>query len=251
LSIQKKVVIAAPVLARNTDEAERLLSSVTALTGYGLPVILADGGSAPGFVDRLRAIPGVTAVLSVSDPDLRMVAQVQAAMRRAAEYAPDYILYTEPDKHDFFRTAFGSFANAQNVTVPEPGIIVAARDIASFATFPAGQQLTESLFNTLGANVLRLPTGTDLLYGPLLLHADLARHIDLLRENVGWGWRPFLMAVCRRLTMPLAVYTGDLPCPEDQRREDDEPARIYRMEQMAQNVRGLALGLKSALGPDG
>jgi hypothetical protein len=65
------------------------------------------------------------------------------------------------------------------------------------------------------------------------------------RQDIGWGWRFFLLAVARRLGFPIRRFVADLPCPPEQRGEDDTRSCIYRMEQLAQNVRGLALGLRS------
>jgi hypothetical protein len=132
--------------------------------------------------------------------------------------------------------------------VDDAGIVVPMRDEASFATFPAAQRLPESLFNRLAAATLGLPSGADVLYGPLLIHGKLVPHVSRIEEACGWGWRTFLLAVCHRLGVPIRTWTADLPCPEDQRGENDEAARLYRIAQMAQNVRGLELGLRVAVG---
>jgi hypothetical protein len=66
-----------------------------------------------------------------------------------------------------------------------------------------------------------------------------------LHDDLGWGWRPYLMAVTLRLGHRLVCLESDFQCPEHQRGEDEPAARIYRMEQLAQNVKGLAMGLKA------
>jgi hypothetical protein len=240
-----RVAVAAPILARTDAEADLLVGSVAALAAHGLPTFLVDGGSPSGFVDRLRAAaPGVT-VEPVRDGSLRLVSQIQQALPLAAEHA-DYILYTEPDKRWFFESALWRLLRDAPLA-NRPGIVVPARDAASFATFPAGQRLPESLFNRLAAENLSLPDGADVLYGPLLIRADLVPYVGRLREAVGWGWRTYLLAVARRLGAAITLWPADLPCPADQRGEEDEQSRLYRIAQMAQNVRGLELGLREPL----
>jgi hypothetical protein len=127
----------------------------------------------------------------------------------------------------------------------ERWVIVAARNAESFATFPQGQQLTETLLHRLCAETWGIDG--DFTYGPLLIHPDLVPYVEAITDDIGWGWRIYLMAICQRLGKRIALYTADLPCPIEQRGENDMRHRIYRMEQLAQNVKGLALGMKVPL----
>ncbi|NJN98882.1 MAG: hypothetical protein HC875_34695 [Anaerolineales bacterium] len=52
------------------------------------------------------------------------------------------------------------------------------------------------------------------------------------------------MGVAQRLGLAVRHFTLDLPCPPEQRDEDDKKARLYRLEQLAQNARGLVLGAR-------
>jgi hypothetical protein len=150
------------------------------------------------------------------------------------------VLYTEPDKGWFFANRLTGFLNTTRQH--EAGVVAAARDEASFATFPPFQQTTETLLNQLCAATWDQPG--DFVYGPLLIRPDLLPFLDAVPNDLGWGWRLFVMAVSHRLGLGVATLTDDLPCPPEQRGENDERSRIYRMEQLAQNVRGLALGMK-------
>jgi hypothetical protein len=238
------LAIATMTWAREPDEAEQLFGAVEQLSHHGVPVVIADGGSTvTGFTDRLRRLPGVSLVLPRLGPG-RLVGQVQAALEGAENLGADHILYTEPDKHEFFSGGLDDFL-ATLSSQPDAGMLLASRNAASFATFPAGQQLTESLFNRLAAEALGV--ASDTLYGPLLLRSQLVPHITHLHEDLGWGWRPYLMALTQRQGLPIVCREGAYPCPPAHREEDDLEARIYRMEQLAQNVRGLALGLKASL----
>jgi hypothetical protein len=238
------LAIATVTWARAPEEAEQLFGAVEQLSHHGVPVVIADGGSSvTGFTDRLRRLPGVSLVLPRLGPG-RLVGQVQAALEGAGNLGADHILYTEPDKHEFFSGSLDDFLTTLE-SQPDAGMLLASRDAGSFATFPAGQQLTESLFNQLVQEALGV--ASDTLYGPLLLRSELVSHITHLHEDVGWGWRPYLMAITQRLGFPIVCRQGNYPCPTAHLEEDDLEARIYRMEQLAQNVRGLALGLKASL----
>jgi hypothetical protein len=234
------VAAALPVRARTPAEAALLRDSLLRLGTHGLPMVVSDAGSTPEFAAFLAALPGARVVAPVR-PGL--LGQVQAALRGARDLGARRILYTEPDKLWFFVNRLGDFLAADRVRGGD-GVLVAARDDASFATFPAGQRLTERLLRELCADALGTG-GYDVTYGPLLLDPALVGHVEAVDDPaLGWGWRVFVLAAARRLGMPLRFFADDLPCPPEQRGEDDECSRIYRTEQLAQNVRGLALGLK-------
>jgi len=230
--------------ARAPEEAEQLFNAVEQLSHHAVPVVIADGGSTvSGFTDRLRRLPGVSLVLPRLGPG-RLVGQIQAALEGAENLGAEHILYTEPDKHEFFSRSLDDFLVTLQAH-PDAGMVLASRDAASLATFPAGQRLTESLFNKLVEEALGVHGDT--LYGPLLLRSELVSHVTHLHEDLAWGWRPYLMAVTHRLGLPIVCHEAAYPCPADQREENELEARIYRMEQLAQNVRGLASGLKASL----
>ena len=234
------ITIATMTLARTGGEADRLYRSLQALSALGLPIAVADGGSGDEFTARVRDIPRV----SLHTPHLgggpRLLTQIQAVLDAASETNPAYVLYTEPDKEWFFTHRAPEFIRAIDEH-PSVGVLVAARNEASFATFPPGQQLPERLFNELCGDTLGAPG--DYLYGPLLIRRDLLPLVQRIQEDVGWGWRPYVMAAAHGRGAHVRCHVADLPCPVDQRDENDRAARVYRMRQLSQNVHGLALGL--------
>ncbi len=232
------ITIAAPILARNEEEAEFLAGSVERLAAHG-PVILADGGSIDGFTRRLSSIAGVE-VYSTAGEGPRLAAQVNQALTTASDRDCRYVLYTEPDKRWFFENGLAQFLTARPEDLSAPGVYLPARDTKSFESFPPGQQLPEKLFNTLAADTLGVET--DFLYGPLLIQRDLVPVLEGLPPDIGWGWRIFLLTAAVRLGQSFTTWEAYLPCPPEQQGEDNERSRTYRLEQMAQNVRGLALG---------
>ncbi|MBC8102680.1 MAG: hypothetical protein H7Z41_08850 [Cytophagales bacterium] len=238
------ITIAAPILARTESEAQILLQSVRSLARQALPLFFADGGSIPGFREDLAKISRVT-VRQTPGEGPRLVSQVRQALDAAQETRTPYILYTEPDKQWFFENRLETFLSNATTDASEVGIYLPARDAASFATFPRVQQTPEQLFNALAAETLGRQA--DLLYGPLLLRRDLVPLLDPLPPDLGWGWRTFLVVAAHRHGLPLVTWEADLPCPEEQRGEGDEQSQTYRLEQLAQNIRGLVLGRKELL----
>jgi hypothetical protein len=80
----------------------------------------------------------------------------------------------------------------------------------------------------------------DYTYGPFLLNSRLVPYLDHIKEDIGWGWRPYLFSVADRLGLEVAATTQNFQCPPDQQ-EDDAKERIYRMRQLEQNIRGIVL----------
>lgn len=238
------VCIATITLARSPSEEALLYESLGSLSRHGIPTLVADGGSREEFTRRIAGIPGIDLAPKIPTRAPRLVSQVQTALAEAARGDCRYILYTEPDKKWFFENRMSDFL-ATPAEHEGAGMIIASRDVASFGTFPEGQQLTERVTNELCEGVLGIRG--DFFYGPLLLHRDLVPQVLEISEEIGWGWRPFAMVVTRKMGLPVVCWEADLPCPEEERGEDDPKSRAYRMEQLAQNARGLALGIKLGL----
>lgn len=239
-------MIAAPVWARDAGEADRLHAALRSLAQHRLPVVLADGGSEESFLGRLADLPHVQLAPARPTPAPRLLGQIQRALAQASTLGPRHVLYTEPDKQWFFENRLADFVAQATHTNPA-GVVLAARDTSSFATFPPFQRATESLFNQLCLEALGLEG--DFLYGPFLISDALLPHLARIEEDLGWGWRPFVIAVAHRLGLPVSFVVADLPCAREQRGEDDSQSRLYRLDQLAQNVKGLAHGMRYSLEP--
>ena len=120
----------------------------------------------------------------------------------------------------------------------QSGIFLASRSVGGFATFPSFQKMTETTINNCCAEVIGKPL--DFTYGPFLLNSNLVPYLDLVKEDVGWGWRPYTFIIASRLGYNVDAYVSDFFCPGDQR-DDDPKERIYRMRQLEQNIRGIVL----------
>lgn len=238
MNIFEDLAVAMPTLARTEPEAAALAKSIQTLLASGFRVVAADGGSHSFLLEYLRGAAGVT--LIEVPPGSGLVNQVRSALKVAGTWRPGRILYTEPDKRWFFEHRLGEFLNFSE-REETPGLVLASR--VDLSSFPETQRLTERLANELIGHALGV--GGDFLYGPIVLDPRLVSRLDEIPNDLGWGWRIYLMALSHRLGLRLRVWGADLPCPEAQRGENDFSAQIYRMEQMAQNVRGLALGLKA------
>ena len=228
---RSQVAVATIAWARDDGEERLLRSALTALSQIDLPVAVADKGNRPAFTEFLRALPGFTVVVPEGNS---MLAQVRASVRVAAATGREFILYTEPDKQQFFTSGLPAFLAA--IPAGRTGVALAARSSRAFATFPPIQQYTERVINELWERFGAEPG--DYSYGPMAMHRALVPILEPLSGEVGWGWRHFMVGAARRLGYEVLTIEGDYPCPPDQRNEDDGE-RVHRVRQLAQNVEGL------------
>jgi hypothetical protein len=232
-----KAIIATITWARTADEEQRLKACLSVLSGLGPPVVVADGGSGPAFMAFLRSLPNVT-IVAPERPGL--VGQVLASLNGALARDPSFIVYTESDKQRFFERHLRDFIEGTPEDA-EIGTAIAARDAASFATFPETQRSTEGAINRLFAREIGL--SADFCYGPLIINPALVPSLSGLDAGLGWGWRFYLMGRARRAGYAVHVHEAHLPCPPDQR-EDDLAERVHRLRQLSQNLQGVVLALQ-------
>jgi len=229
--MEKQIAIATITWARDESEDALLRSSLPHLAAIGLPVFITDGGSGTGFIEFLKGFPQ----FSVLKTEARGVwAQAGNSARKAYEAGADYILYTEPDKKAFFEHALPNFL-AEVKPDEDAGIILASRSAAAFSTFPSFQQMTETTINNCCAEVTS--NRQDYTYGPFLMHRKLVPSLQLVQDDIGWGWRPYVFCIAQRLGYNIRNVTGEFNCPEEQK-QDSAAERIYRMKQLLQNIQG-------------
>lgn len=247
-AVPSSVGIVTMTLARTVSEARQLEAALRTLSGLGLPVWAGEGGSMPGFAERIEALSNVQVCPLANGCKPTLVRQVRTAFGKALESDCTWFLYTEPDKRAFF--ANGLLTLAQASAAPDsaaPGLVLAARTPRGFATFPEGQRIAEGLMNRICGEALGQEG--DYTYGPMLIHRRLARDVERIPENLGWGWRFFLMALARQLRMGIVLRKVGRPCPRSQRGEDDARSRDYRLRQLIENMTGLANGWTFLLDP--
>lgn len=234
---KSKISVATITWARDAREEQVLRESLASLAVLNIPVFLSDGGSGQAFLDFVNSFPHFTLV---APPDQGLWAQARTSLKAALASQPEFICYTEPDKADFFRLALPAFL-AQAPDQQQVGVVLASRSAAGFATFPAFQQATETTINQCCAEIIG--PSVDYTYGPFLLRPELVTYVDLLPEDIGWGWRPFIFGVAHRQGYQVASWQADLACPPDQR-QDSPAERHYRIRQLSQNIEGLLLSTK-------
>lgn len=230
--------IATITWARNRDEEGLLLTAISELTTFGLPLFVTDGGSSGEFIRQLQSMPQVQVSQSKG-----LWPQAKNSLTEAVRSGAETILYTEPDKLAFFRDHLPQLLATKRAE--NTGVVLASRSPNALATFPPFQQMTETAINNCCAEV----TGqaTDYCYGPFLFSSSLLSSLDPLPDNCGWGWRPFLFVTAHRLGLAIDVFQGDLVCPPEQR-ADDATERVYRMKQLSQNIDGIVLAASQEVG---
>jgi len=232
------ICVATVTWARDADEEELIRRALTKLAAAELPIVVADGGSSSAFVSSLRRVPHLT----FAEPEGRgLVAQVKATLAAAASLQREFILYTESDKLMFFEQKLETFL-LNRPAADDVGVVISARNDESFATFPRTQRVTEAAINALTGDFVGRPG--DYSYGPFLMNRRLAKFLDPVPADIGWGWRHYQFAVAARLGLQVVHVVDDLPCPQDQRADVE---REHRLKQLTQNVNGLLLGMEVPL----
>jgi hypothetical protein len=226
--------------ARNDEEEKLLRQSLQELAQLERPVYITDGGSDSSFIDFLKSFPNFV-VLKAEEKGVW--AQAKKSLSEAYQSGSRFILYTEPDKLDFFKNDL--LRMLDEVTVDEQsGVITASRSAKGFATFPAFQQMTETTINNCCSEVIG--DNVDYTYGPFILNRRLVSYLNLIQEDIGWGWRPYIFAMAKRFGYKVEAFKEDFSCPPLQQ-EDNAKERIYRMKQLAQNIQGLVLSTSVAI----
>lgn len=174
-----------------------------------------------------------------------MLAQTKRSLHGALQLGSRYILYTESHKRLFFEHGLGEFL-AHALIQSQVGVVVASRSAASFATYPTSQQYTETVINQLVGQVIG--QHGDFSYGPMLIHRALIPSLKFFTEDIGWGWRHYIMGIAHRLGYSIVQWTGGLPCPPDQR-ADSQAELVLRMRQLSQNLEGLVLAMTISQAP--
>jgi hypothetical protein len=231
---QNDITIATMTWARDAQEEKLLRESLPLLAEMEMPVFVTDAGSGEEFLSFLRGFPNFT-VFEADKPGLWP--QIRRSLMAAHESERAFIFYTESDKRDFFRDHLIQFL-ADAPDDENIGVALATRSAASFATFPAFQQYTETTINRCCAEV----TGKkfDFTYGPFLLNRHLVPHFPGAENNIGWAWRSFAFGLASRSGYRIEQIIGEFPCPAEQR-EDSKKDRLYRMRQLSEHLEGLLL----------
>jgi len=232
----KATAIATMTAARSDWEADILGAAIEQLSQLGMPIFAADAGSIAAFTDRVRRV----SQLEFWEEGTTLVRQIKACFRRVLRTDHRVVLYTEPDKTEFFESGARFFL--EETRGCRAAACIAARDRESFATFPPVQRSAERAFNDVANNALGI--ATDMLYGPLVLDLELAAtYLDQLPDDLGWGWRTYVIARCVLAGKRVATVVGPFRCPLKQRTENSRD-RAYRLTQLKQNVEGLRLALE-------
>jgi len=226
--------------ARDAGEEKLLRQSLHELSKLNIPAFITDGGSGIDFQHYITSFPNFTLL----QPKTKgLWPQVQTSLKAALNTGAQFILYTEPDKLDFFKHGLPDMLHRFSIK-ERLGVTIAVRPTAGFESYPAFQQMTETTINNCCSEV----TGkhTDYTYGPFIMNRILVPYLDQLKDDTGWGWRPYVFVIASRLKYTVETFEGEYFCPVEQR-EDNNAERIYRMKQLSENVEAVVLASKVLL----
>jgi hypothetical protein len=217
---------------REPAEEPALRRALARLADLGLPTAVADRGASRSFAAFLATLPRLT-VVEATGPTL--VGQVKAAVAAAAGVGAPFVLYTEPDKEEFFANHLRTLI-ARAPDDSDVGVVLASRSDSSFQSFPPMQRYAEGVVNHLCGDALGV--AGDYTYGPFLLSRSLAGEVSSTADDLGWGWRPYTFRAAHRCGMRVVHVCDHYCCPTDQRGEDDGE-RVHRLRQLRDNILGL------------
>ncbi len=237
---KNELAIATMTWARNEAEETLLSESLEYLSGLGITIYLADGGSGTRFISFLHSLPNVTVVKTKGQG---LWSQVQCSLMAARLGRKPFVLYTEPDKGGFFKNYLEDLIHTTPV-LNRTGIVLASRTSKAFATFPKFQQTTETSINFACAEV----TGKayDYTYGPFIMNGAIIPYLNDMPPHLHWGWRPYAFCIAYRLGYTVTEWKDDFECPPDQQSDNPEE-RIYRLKQLHQNIEGVVLAASAKL----
>ena len=232
--------IATITWARTPGEENLLRQALEQLSAFNIPVFVTDGGSNSSFIYFVKSLPNFTLVTAEGKG---LWPQVQSSLQAAYHSGSTFILYTEPDKKNFFDQSLAGFIKdaAEN---DKTGIVLAGRSANAFETFPLFQRTSEATINFCCSEITGHPL--DYTYGPFLLNRKLVPYLLQVKNDIGWGWRPYSFCIAHHLGYQLNELTGNFECPDDQR-TDDAMERIYRMKQLSQSIDGIVVATDSLL----
>ena len=144
------VSIATMIWARDKQERQLLGVSLSRLAELEIPVFVTDGGSGTEFINFLEQFSHFT-IFQAQKPGV--LSQIRQSIQAASESNPKFILYTEPDKAEFFESRLSRFIS-EAASDDNIGVVTASRTLESFATFPEFQQYTEADINRCCAEVI-------------------------------------------------------------------------------------------------
>ncbi len=201
---------------------------------FDAPVIVADGGSSENFLKNMKAA-GVQDIYNVTGG---LTNQLVRSMQEAATIA-DYVIYTEPDKLDWFN---GDFSRIFADYAPGHFSPIARTDEV-FSTFPVSQQNAERRLNDFLIKYAGVKG--DYGYGPRVFPSSLADSLSEINQDIRWGTLTHLLIRAKERGIPFQMLYLAASCPFSQREENNPE---YRNRQTAQHE--LAFSLATGRMPD-
>jgi len=235
--MKHNIAIATMTLDTKGD-AQLMEAALEVLAIKSYTVYVADGGSSERFLASIKKMGHKVTYVPGG-----LTNQHKHSILRASS-THDIVLYTEPDKFDWFVDALDATVDQYFAGVPS-GFAAVGRSREALQTYPVHQQKWEGMINKAIVEKLGLRTTIrddyDFVYGPKLFPTTLGRHVADINGNIGWGTLMFLVGRAHKNHMMIRDIPSGLPCPQSQRTEDNE---AYRKTQFADNYAGFQLGLK-------
>ncbi|MFH1503093.1 MAG: hypothetical protein ABIE36_00345 [Candidatus Diapherotrites archaeon] len=211
--------------------AELMESALEVLSKTNYPVYIADGGSSERFINSLKLMGH-----NVETVQGGLTYQHKNSILRASQNAY-FVLYTEPDKYDWF---VNGLEKSLNQYFAGKGVFAAiSRTSEQMKTFPVHQREWEGKMNQIIEDETRIKG--DFIYGPKLFSSSLGNQVKEIEGDKGWATLMFLVGRAHKMGLSIENIYSASECPLNQRGEDNAE---YREKQFNQNKEGFSLGLR-------
>ncbi len=198
-------------------------------------VYVADRNSSEEFLEDIRNM-GCKRIIG---PNKTLPDQHKQVLLCASENKP-YVLYTEPDKVDWFNNGLEKSIEEFFLRELDHGEV--SRTPEQMKTFPVPQQMTEGVVNNLLGQITGIQG--DYIYGPQISSSEILKTLKSLPKDIsylGWGTLTYIPIKAKEKGLRIGMIYNANECPISQRNEDNAD---YRVQQANGNIAGILLGLK-------
>ncbi len=231
--MKQPIVIATTSWARNKQEGETILKTLTELNKLGLPIVLTDERSKFSKLNRIRKLKNLK-VFKGNGLDSRIKRSFFEASRIGR-----FIFYLESDKIDFAKNHARVFV--QEFLKSKEGIMLAVRSKKSFHKYPKYQKAMEKFLWESYGSLFGSKT-TDISYGPRIFPEYLVRYMEHIEGKIGFGWQSYLMTISLRLELPLKEIVFSIDPPPDIQKGQE--VVLHRIWQAKDYLNGFIQGLR-------
>ena len=227
-----KLAITTLSLIRTPEERGAVLSTIAELNELQTPIIVVDGGSSKKDKKEISSFPNVR----LFETDRGLTHQLILSHQEAAKHAK-FLFYLHSDKLSFVKNNCQKMIDFYD-QLNNQGMLIPVRSRKSLNTYPLYQRKVEEFLNFFISDYINIKA--DYYTGPKIYPSYLAKYLNQLKGNIGWGIEAYLYVIAKRLSLPLDFIDCEMFAPKDI--ESEKEAKLYRLKIAKCRSRGLFKG---------